>query len=273
MQRGAFVFLFAAVFAAAASAQGTALVLELKTLIASTQVCIPMQGSLSLSVNWGDGTAIQTVDVSATINCLSNSAYPGVPHTYADVGTYIISMDRSGSGPVWLGQLGNIGQVYWDQSPGVADKFQLTRVLSFGDLGTASLKGAFAGCTTLTEIPATIPPNVTDLTATFLDSTNLNLANISSWDVSKVTKYDLLFQGCSSFNLPLGSWNVFKGTSMSSMFAEASAFNQPIASWNLGAVTDMSNMFNQPLGRWNENVCDEYERHLQRCNGVQPGHW
>ena len=69
--------------------------------------------------------------------------------------------------------------------------------------------------------------------------------DISSWDVSKVTDFSLMFNTASKFNQPLNSW-VLKTTgtvNMASMFISATIFNQSLSSWNTVAVTNMSSMF------------------------------
>lgn len=80
-------------------------------------------------------------------------------------------------------------------------------------------------------------------------------ANISGWDVSKVTNFSGLFAD-TPINYSLSSWNTSSATDMSSMFYLAANFNQPLESWDVSHVTNFFNMFsgatsfNQPLNRW-----------------------
>lgn len=80
--------------------------------------------------------------------------------------------------------------------------------------------------------------------------------DIGSWDVSKVTNMNSMFEKASSFNQDIGSWNVSSVTNMRSMFEKASSFNQDIGSWDVSNVINMKNMFyqassfNQDIGNW-----------------------
>ena len=80
---------------------------------------------------------------------------------------------------------------------------------------------------------------------------------LNSWNVSKVTKMNLMFYNASSFNQPLNSWDVSSVFDISNMFMGASSFNQPLNSWNVSSVVKMHGMFsaadlfNQPLNSWN----------------------
>jgi surface protein len=49
-----------------------------------------------------------------------------------------------------------------------------------------------------------------------------------------------MFVGASAFNQPIGIWNVSNVTRMEVMFQSATAFNQDIGNWNVSNVTDFS---------------------------------
>jgi len=76
---------------------------------------------------------------------------------------------------------------------------------------------------------------------------------ISTWDTSKVTNMEFMFDHASSFNQPLNNWNVSNVTNMTHMFDGATSFNQPLNNWDVSKVADMNGMFasassfNQPL--------------------------
>ena len=79
---------------------------------------------------------------------------------------------------------------------------------------------------------------------------------IGDWDVSKVTKMNLMFVLADAFNQYIGEWDVSSVTDMDGMFAGAYAFNQYIGEWDVSSVTNMGNMFfkayafNQYIGDW-----------------------
>ena len=87
--------------------------------------------------------------------------------------------------------------------------------------------------------------------------------DISSWDVSNVTRMGEMFSGATSFNQDLSNWDVSNVTDMRSMFLGATAFNGDISAWDVSQVTDMSYIFfnalsfNQDIGGWDvSNVVD-----------------
>ena len=80
--------------------------------------------------------------------------------------------------------------------------------------------------------------------------------DISSWDVSNVTRMHAWFGANTKFNQDIGNWDTSKVNDMGGMFNGATAFNQDIGSWDTSNVSDMSNMFNgattfnQGIGSW-----------------------
>ena len=102
--------------------------------------------------------------------------------------------------------------------------------------------------------------NVTKMNRMFWKSQDIN-QDISSWDVSNVTNMVQMFDE-SDFNDDISSWDVSSVTNMFSMFEETE-FNQDISSWNVSNVTIMSSMFyknlyfDQDIGDWDvSNVTD-----------------
>ena len=79
---------------------------------------------------------------------------------------------------------------------------------------------------------------------------------IGSWDVSRVTDMEGTFETCIRFNKQLGSWNTTNVTIMENMFKTAAIFNQDISDWKTTSVVDMNEMFsaagqfNSDIGRW-----------------------
>lgn len=84
---------------------------------------------------------------------------------------------------------------------------KITEVVPFGNLGTTSLRSAFALVTSSPEMPAHIPSTVTDLTFMFFGATAFN-QDIGSWDTSAVTKMGNMFSYASAFNRDLSRWCV-----------------------------------------------------------------
>ena len=79
---------------------------------------------------------------------------------------------------------------------------------------------------------------------------------IGDWNVSRVTDMEGTFETCIRFNKQLYSWNTTNVTTMANMFKTAAIFNQDISDWKTTSVVDMNEMFsaagqfNSDIGRW-----------------------
>lgn len=95
----------------------------------------------------------------------------------------------------------------------------------------------------------------TACTRSYQNMQNFN-ADLSRWDVSKVTNMDSMFEECTSFNADLSKWDVSKVKNMKRMFFKNWAFNQDLSRWDVSEATDMSSMFwgchkfNSDLSNW-----------------------
>ncbi len=233
---------------------GQNMLLEFNTNLGTgTTITLPLNGTVDVTVFWGDGTSESTTS-SADLS-----------HTYSAEGTYTVMI---------IGSLTHYGR------NGVNAQ-KLTRVTNFGNLGITDFSYAFRNASNLTEVPASIPPGVTNTSSMFRSAGNFN-GNIGGWDVSAVTDMSYMFNNATSFNADISNWNVSKvedmtylfgntplfnanisnwvvssATTMYGMFNGSSVFNQNIGGWNVSAVTDMSLMFagakafNQDLNNWN----------------------
>ncbi|MDY0347524.1 MAG: BspA family leucine-rich repeat surface protein [Tenuifilaceae bacterium] len=193
--------------------------LEFNTnLEAGTTITLPLRGTVSVTVYWGDGDS----DTYTTAGSYG--------HTYAAEGVYTVKIS---------GTLTQFGYGY-STTPNIK---KLVAVTSFGDVGLTTLFGAFYQAHNLTQVPNTLPSTVTDISTMFGFCTSFN-QDINSWDVSNVTNMRAMFSSTHVFNQDIGSWNVSKVTDMDFMFASAKAFNQDIGSWDVSKVTTMKSMFN-----------------------------
>ena len=208
------------------------------TLSDDNTVVLRLGGLFDVTVNWGDGTSVQT---------FTSDGDTEPSHVYANEGTYTIQIS---------GTLERFGAY---DSDGSADPWMgvnmVTTVTNFGTLGIKSLVDAFYGAENLIQVPTELPASVTDLKYMFWGAEVFN-HDIGGWDVSNVTNMSDMFHFATAFNQDIGGWDVSNVTDMSMMFFIASAFNQDIGGWDVSNVTNMSDMFhfaevfNQDIGGW-----------------------
>jgi surface protein len=205
----------------------------------ANQVQLPLElvGTYNFTVDWGDGSPIDTITVWND---------PLTLHTYAIAGTYTITITGQIEGFVF----NNSG-----------DRQKILSVTSWGpDFRLGNSTSYFFGCTNL-DLSSTLDildlTGTSDMSSTFRDCAALSIANnMDLWDTSSVTNMPFMFENAASFNQPIGTWDTSSVTSMAAMFNSAILFNQNISSWNTSSVTSMSGMFvsalsfNQPIGIW-----------------------
>lgn len=208
---------------------------------------VPLEGTVSVDVDWGDGTSPETFTT------------PGFKsHLYAAAGTYQISI--SGALSHW-GFTSNAGDR--DDGGGLGansaasdEMAKITRVIQWGDLGLTKLEYGFSEAANLVEVPVDFPVLVTDAHALFIAATSFNDPRVLTWNVSGLRKFRSMFWGATIFNQPIGVWDTSGATDMSYMFNEAAAFNNSLALWDTSDVTDFQYMFsgavsfNQPVGNF-----------------------
>ena len=208
---------------------------------ANTTVTLPLTNgaiSTTVTVRWAQG--VDSTPIAWT------NGYRAISHTYATAGTYEVQV---------CGQFTGFGA-------SVVLHPYLTKVISWGEAANSltSLNNAFRGALILTDVPNTLPSNVTNLQGTFINAKIFNDPDVSNWNVSGVTTLSETFSGASAFNQNLGSWDVGNVTTLSTTFANAEAFNNggsdSIKNWNTSKVTTMfstfigARAFNQPIGSW-----------------------
>jgi surface protein len=166
-----------------------------------------LSGSLSVTVNWGDGIT----DTSTS-------------HTY----TNVVATDYSVSVTGTATKFNNLS------SQGIE---YLTQCTSFGSIGLTDLSYAFYNASSLTVVPTSLPTTstVTRMNAMFYDATSFN-QDISGWNISAVEIIAGIFQGAIAFNQDISNWNTSSVISMANIFKGATSFNQDIGKWDVSAV-------------------------------------
>lgn len=178
------------------------------TTLGDKTIEVPLYTSFgsSYTVVWGDGTS----DVYTSSGVRN--------HTYLIDGEYTVRVFGT------VTQFGDSISLF---------RPELTRCISFGDIGITSLIGAFRSCPNLVEVPSTLPAEITILRDLFQYATSFN-QNIGGWDTSNVTNMNSMFSNATSFNQDIGGWDTSNVTDMSSMFLSAASFNQNLSNWCVG---------------------------------------
>lgn len=261
-----------------------------RTIVSNQTITLPIYngGTYNFTVNWGDGSQIES--------CLSSSC-SAKTHTYTNAGTYVVILS------------GVVDGFNFALEPASAN---IINVLQWGDVMFGNESGIFESCGNFESIPAIDSPNFIGTTNLYYmfaydpkfvggasmgnwDMSNINAvggmfqgnvmfnessitkwntAGISEfwnmfngatifdqpvgvWDMSSAVHIEGMFKGAIAFNQSLDNWDVSNAVYMMGMFYDATSFNQPLNNWNVSNVISMNNMFNgatsfnQPLDNWN----------------------
>lgn len=191
----------------------------------------------AINVYWGDGT---------------NNTYPS--------GSGTMSHTYTGTGSQPIVNINGLVRKYTQASP--AGRVDVIAIKDWNN-SLQDLSSAFVDHN-ITEVPNYLPNTVTNISYMLKNNYSFNDSRITSWDTSNVTNIEGLFQGCVSFNQPIGTWDVSGVTNLDNLFRGSSmTFNQSLNAWDVSGVTSMKYTFygcinyNQSLSTWNTtNVTD-----------------
>ena len=199
----------------------------------NTVIKLPVQGTgLNITVDWGDGTATETV----------TTQFPS--HTYAKAGVYEIAV--TGECPEWG---------YSSYSlPGRTSNYYtytqyLTKVKQFGELNAT--KYGFTYCEKLTEVSGDnlvtdkTFEKVTSMAYMFNFCSGLTTLDASNFNTSNVTNMSWMFQYCKNLiSLDLSNFDTSKVTDMSYMFSYCNSLTTlNMSNFNTSNVIGMTWMF------------------------------
>ncbi len=168
-----------------------------------TQIKIPLGGTISIDIDWGDGSTSGTITSS-------NSS--DLRHTYSSAGSYTVKISGSAT------------QI---NSNGVTGGEYVTAIKNWGALGLTSLTYAFYGWKNLTSLPEETPAsafeNVTDIASIFRECSSLKTIPADIFDActsTSITSLNYVFADCTSLTeIPEGLFDNFSSvTAAQSMF-------------------------------------------------------
>lgn len=220
-----------------------------RTTSSNESITLPLRSGFNynFTVDWGDGTAVQTVTSEGSSN---------KTHTYSNAGDYEVTL--TGTAEAW----------YFNAS---GDKDKLIKVNELGDMGWTDLSYAFSGCTNLTSFYGGVTNQVTNMrnmfnglnSATTLDLSKLNTSNVtsmrgmfgnssfssldlSSFDTSKVTTMRYMLGLMTEItSLDLTSFDTSNVVSMYGMFSGSTKLKTvDVSSFNTSKLEEMPYMFN-----------------------------
>lgn len=182
----------------------------------ATEIVIPLKSGSSVTVDWGDGTALEAFTGEAT-------------HNYGTPGQYTVKVT---------------GTVNGFNAPASGNTRQIKDVLQWGTVQFDNLDRMFMdrlGFTISASDAPAISPGAS-MYAMFYRASDFN-SPIGHWDVSNVVTMGLLFREAAAFNQPLNSWDVVNVTNVAYMFQDALLFNQPLNTWNTANASLLTYMF------------------------------
>lgn len=195
------------------------MMLTFDTSLGTNTIDLPLDGTVFVTVDWGDGSPLETFTT------------PTQPtHTYAVAGTYNVTIE------------GTLTEYSYANYNYVGDNANtLIAINSFGITGLRSLENAFMDTNNLSILPTVLPGGVQNLVGTFKNS-SYSGTHISTWYTGYVTDMSYMFDG-SDFNQDIGGWQTGSVTSMVGMFKNAQLFNYALNKWPAWQATNMSYMF------------------------------
>ena len=202
---------------------------------ANTTIKLPVAGTgLNITVDWGDGTAEQTVTTS----------FP--THTYATAGTYEIKV--LGTCLKW-GYADETSVTTTQNSDYYTYTQYLTKVKQFGELGAQQY--GFAQCKNLTEVSGdNLVTNrtfekTTSMSYMFGYCSNLTSLDVSRFDTSNVTNMSYMFSFCSNLtSLDVSGFDTSNVTNLLMMFGDCSKLTSlDVSGFDTSKVITMSYMF------------------------------
>lgn len=246
-------------------------------------------GTYNFDVDWGDGSAVQTI---------TSATDPNRIHVYAASQPYTITLTPNAPTGLVEYNFGNFA------SPN-NEKEAYTEIVSWGGMTiTLQTTGLFRECRNLNWDTATagIPlfkSRVIGANNLFRDCDSLtadlsgwgtvadpiqgnlsNLFNLSSppsspnfnWVANSVTAVNSAFT-VTTYNAPLDNWNTTGVTNFQRVFSNNAVFNQDISSWDLSSATIMNSMFdgaqafNQDISSWTiPNAVTDFSRIFNNAN-------
>ena len=197
----------------------------IQTTTTDESFIIPCQnvGTFDATIDWGDGSATQTITAYNDAN---------LTHTFATAGTYQIEVS------------GKFPNVYF-----YGNATSRAKVISVDNLGTVGWQNffrAFRECVNMTSFTpgTTSTSDVTIMQDMFTYCSSLTSLDLTAFDTSNVTNFIGTFYGLTLLtSLNISNWDTSNATTMRAMFRLPNVTTLDLSSFDTSKVTDMAFMF------------------------------
>jgi len=170
---------------------------EWRTTTASESITLPLRDgyTYNFDIDWGDGSAIQTV---------TSWNHANATHTYATAGDYIVLLHGGGTCETW-----------WVNGV-AADKDKLIAIHQMGKMRWRTFHNSFWGCSNLAifvlgthTLNGLVTFNSMFQDCTSMDGPNFDFSGFLAVDSDDFTEFWRMFQGCTGMITPpvFDAWN------------------------------------------------------------------
>lgn len=258
-------------------------------------------------IDWGDGSAIETVSSNTTATHNYSFSAPALSGTttskgykqaqvrvYANTGKtfYAVWFNQKASTPAglqayttgWLDMNVNLpnlaagGNLTWGTNAIKHGYLERINITSWG--GITTLNNMFNNCSVLQSLNEQDwnTSLITSMNSTFFNCQRLTQLDCNGWNVSNVTDMGNMFRFTTGIQrIALSNWNVSNLSTVGSMFQDTNTIQEiDVSNWNTGNLTNTNSMFRNCVGlkvlnvrNWNMAKVTNINSMFSGCSSLQ----
>jgi surface protein len=215
-------------------------------------------GTYDVTIDWGDGTPIQTANAWNHAN---------MRHTYAAAGSYQIKL--SGRFSIFD---------YYSNATVRSSVLFVKSVEQWGDIGVVSFENGFRGATNLMRVDARDNlANVTDFSVMFSGCSKLTSLDVSRFNTSAATTLSGMFSGCSGLtSLDVSGFDTSAANNLGYMFSDCTGLTSlDVTRFDTSAANNLSGMFSNcskltsiDVTKFDTSAANNLGSMFSRCSGL-----